>query len=108
MTVIDTLKTTLTPGTWTIDPTHSEVGFVARHLMVTKVRGSFTDVSGTVEVAEDIPGRSPTSPSRPPRSTAAPPTATPTCAAPTSSTSTPTRTSPSARPRSTVRPSPVT
>ena len=54
MTVIDTLKTTLTPGTWTIDPTHSEVGFVARHLMVTKVRGSFTDVSGTVEVAEDI------------------------------------------------------
>src|SRR5215207_3096042 len=51
MSVIDTLKTTLTPGTWTIDPTHSEVGFVARHLMVTKVRGSFTDVSGTVEAA---------------------------------------------------------
>lgn len=45
---------TLTAGTWAIDPTHSEVGFVARHLMVTKVRGSFTDVSGTVEVAEDI------------------------------------------------------
>ena len=27
------------PGTWTVDPAHSEVGFVARHLMVTKVRG---------------------------------------------------------------------
>src|SRR6187431_3267050 len=49
-----TTLNTLTAGTWAIDPTHSEVGFVARHLMVTKVRGSFTDVSGTVEVAEDI------------------------------------------------------
>ena len=46
--------TTLTTGTWTIDPTHTEVGFVARHLMVTKVRGSFTDVTGTVEVGQDI------------------------------------------------------
>jgi len=46
--------TGLSTGTWAIDPTHSEVGFVARHLMVSKVRGSFTDVAGTVEVAEDI------------------------------------------------------
>jgi polyisoprenoid-binding protein YceI len=44
----------LTTGTWTIDPTHSEVGFVARHLMVTKVRGSFADVTGTVEVADEL------------------------------------------------------
>jgi polyisoprenoid-binding protein YceI len=44
----------LTTGTWVIDPTHSEVGFVARHLMVTKVRGSFADVSGTVVVADDV------------------------------------------------------
>jgi polyisoprenoid-binding protein YceI len=53
MTAIATLNT-LTTGTWAIDPTHSEVGFVARHLMVTKVRGSFADVAGTVEVADDI------------------------------------------------------
>jgi len=53
MTATATLNT-LTAGTWTIDPTHTEVGFVARHLMVTKVRGSFTDVSGTVEVAENV------------------------------------------------------
>ncbi|MEO5609962.1 MAG: YceI family protein, partial [Ornithinibacter sp.] len=46
--------TGLSTGTWTIDPTHSEVGFVARHLMVSRVRGSFTDVTGTVEVAEAI------------------------------------------------------
>lgn len=44
----------LPAGTWAIDPTHSEVGFVARHLMVTKVRGSFTDVAGTVHVKDDV------------------------------------------------------
>jgi polyisoprenoid-binding protein YceI len=49
----DTL-TGLSTGTWTIDPTHTEVGFVARHLMVSKVRGSFTDVSGTVVVGDSL------------------------------------------------------
>ena len=28
-------------GTWTIDPVHSEVSFVVRHMMVSKVRGRF-------------------------------------------------------------------
>ncbi len=46
--------TGLSTGTWTIDPTHTEVGFVARHLMVSKVRGAFTDVSGTVTVGDDV------------------------------------------------------
>ena len=46
--------TGLSTGTWTIDPTHTEVGFVARHLTVSKVRGSFTDVSGTVVVGETL------------------------------------------------------
>jgi len=41
-------------GTWVVDASHTEVGFVARHLMVSKVRGYFKDVEGTVEVAEDI------------------------------------------------------
>lgn len=40
-------------GTWKIDPTHTSLEFVARHMMVTKVRGRFTDVSGTIEVGED-------------------------------------------------------
>jgi polyisoprenoid-binding protein YceI len=44
---------TLTPGLWTVDPAHSTVGFVARHLMITKVRGRFTDFSGSLEVAEN-------------------------------------------------------
>jgi polyisoprenoid-binding protein YceI len=40
-------------GTWTIDPGHAEVAFVGRHFMLTKVRGRFTEVAGSVEVAED-------------------------------------------------------
>lgn len=44
----------LTPGTWSIDPTHAEVSFIARHLMVSKVRGKFTEFTGTVEVAEQL------------------------------------------------------
>lgn len=41
------------PGTFVIDPSHTRVGFVARHLMVSKVRGSFTGVTGEITVAED-------------------------------------------------------
>jgi polyisoprenoid-binding protein YceI len=40
-------------GTWAIDPAHQDFAFLARHLMVTRVRGSFTEVSGTIELAED-------------------------------------------------------
>jgi polyisoprenoid-binding protein YceI len=40
------------PGVWKIDPAHTTVGFVARHLMVTKVRGRFADVEGEVHIAE--------------------------------------------------------
>jgi polyisoprenoid-binding protein YceI len=39
-------------GSYVIDPAHTEVGFIARHLIGTKVRGRFTDVSGTFTVAE--------------------------------------------------------
>jgi len=38
-------------GTWEIDPAHTHVGFVARHLMVSKVRGSFTKVDGQIITA---------------------------------------------------------
>src|SRR6266540_2055422 len=40
------------PGTWEIDAAHSSVGFVARHLMVAKVRGRFGKFSGTVTIGE--------------------------------------------------------
>ncbi len=42
-----------TPGTFDIDPAHTRVGFMVRHLMVSKVRGSFTEVSGTIVVGEN-------------------------------------------------------
>ena len=37
-------------GTYVLDPSHSTLGFVARHAMITKVRGSFTDFTGTGHV----------------------------------------------------------
>lgn len=40
-------------GTWDVDDTHSDVGFVVRHLVVTKVRGKFADVKGTIVTAEN-------------------------------------------------------
>jgi polyisoprenoid-binding protein YceI len=40
-------------GTWTIDPVHSEVGFLVRHMMVSKVRGKFTKFEGEIVTAEN-------------------------------------------------------
>ena len=42
-----------TAGRYQIDPTHSSVEFVARHLVAAKVRGRFTDFSGSIEVGAD-------------------------------------------------------
>ena len=47
------VATDLTAGTWAIDPVHSSVNFSVRHLMVSKVRGSFDSFSGAITVAED-------------------------------------------------------
>lgn len=47
-------RTELT-GTYDIDPSHSRFGFVARHAMVTKVRGNFTDFQGTLEIVGENP-----------------------------------------------------
>ena len=42
-------------GTWRLDPTHTRIGFSARHAMVTKVRGAFNEVEGVINVdVEDI------------------------------------------------------
>jgi polyisoprenoid-binding protein YceI len=40
-------------GTWDIDPVHSHIGFTARHLMVSKVRGSFTTFEGQITTADN-------------------------------------------------------
>ena len=40
-------------GTWTLDPTHSEVSFSVRHLMISTVRGTFENFDVTVVTAEN-------------------------------------------------------
>jgi polyisoprenoid-binding protein YceI len=47
------VATDLTAGTWAIDPVHSSIGFSVRHLVVSKVRGTFGNFSGAITVAED-------------------------------------------------------
>ena len=44
----------LAAGTWTIDPAHTEVGFSVRHLMVSKVKGTFKSFEGSITVPEDV------------------------------------------------------
>jgi polyisoprenoid-binding protein YceI len=39
-------------GTWQIDPVHTDVSFSVRHMMVSKVRGQFTEFEGTIVTAE--------------------------------------------------------
>ena len=50
---LDALSTTIPAGTWVIDPSHTEIGFTARHLM-SKVRGRFEKFEGTI-VTGDSP-----------------------------------------------------
>ncbi|MGB9033624.1 polyisoprenoid-binding protein [Arthrobacter sp. UCD-GKA] len=42
------------PGTWNLDTSHTEVGFTVRHAGISKVRGAFTDVTGTLTVGDSI------------------------------------------------------
>ena len=51
--MISTSKSTLVPaGTWSVDPTHSTVGFSVKHLGIATVRGKFEDFAGTLEIGE--------------------------------------------------------
>jgi polyisoprenoid-binding protein YceI len=45
-------------GDYTIDTAHSRIGFVARHAMVSKVRGSFDDFEGTLHIDGENPANS--------------------------------------------------
>jgi len=57
MTTTLEIPTSLT-GTYTIDASHSRIGFVARHAMVTKVRGGFNEFEGTGYFDAEDPSRS--------------------------------------------------
>jgi polyisoprenoid-binding protein YceI len=45
-------------ATFAIDPAHTDVLFSAKHMMVTTVRGTFTDVTGTIDIDETDPSAS--------------------------------------------------
>ncbi len=53
-----TTATSPLTGTYSIDPNHSRIGFVARHAMVTRVRGSFREFDGCGYFDADDPSRS--------------------------------------------------
>jgi polyisoprenoid-binding protein YceI len=55
-----TVTTSLTDltGDYVLDAAHTRIGFTARHAMVTKVRGSFTDFAGTAHLDAADPSRS--------------------------------------------------
>ena len=53
VTVDTTFGTDITAGSWTIDPSHSEVGFTVRHLM-SKVRGQFEKFEGTLTTGDSL------------------------------------------------------
>lgn len=57
MSTLTAPAATLT-GSYAIDPTHSRIGFVARHAMVTKVRGNFNEFEGTGYFDADHPENS--------------------------------------------------
>jgi polyisoprenoid-binding protein YceI len=41
------------PGIFDLDPAHTRIGFSARHMMVSKVRGRFADFTGSITVAAE-------------------------------------------------------
>lgn len=52
-----TLSTPARSATWKLDPSHAHVEFAVRHLMISKVRGQFTDVAGTLRLRDDDPAK---------------------------------------------------
>jgi polyisoprenoid-binding protein YceI len=61
MTTTETASTpapTSLTGNYNLDPTHTRIGFSARHAMVSKVKGAFNEFEGTGYIDEDKPGNS--------------------------------------------------
>jgi polyisoprenoid-binding protein YceI len=53
-----TLPSGLTPGVWTLDMSHSEIGFTVRHAGISKVRGRFTEASAEAHIGDSLAGSS--------------------------------------------------
>lgn len=54
MTTQATTASEVATGTWVLDKAHTRIGFQAKHLMVTKVRGHFEEYDAIVEIADDL------------------------------------------------------
>ena len=87
-------------GTFTLDVAHTRIGFVVKHMMVSKVRGDFADFSGSVTVAENPLESSAELTIKTESINTGSPTVTATCAATTSCPSRSSRRSPSGAPAS--------
>ncbi|MFS0717696.1 YceI family protein [Arthrobacter sp. 1P04PC] len=48
------LPANLTAGTWTLDNSHSEIGFTVRHAGISKVRGQFKEADATLDLSENV------------------------------------------------------
>ena len=51
---MSTTATIAPTGTWTVDKSHSKVGFAVKHLGIATVRGEFKEFDGTFEIGEDL------------------------------------------------------
>jgi len=58
MTITTPTALDQTTGTWVLDPSHSRIGFSAKHAMVTTVRGQFEDFEGSLTLDGANPGAS--------------------------------------------------
>lgn len=53
-----TTQAPITTSTWKIDPAHSIVEFAVKHLMISTVKGRFSDIEGEIVIADGDPSRS--------------------------------------------------
>lgn len=54
MTTLTIENTEIPTGIWSIDKTHSEVGFTVKHAGISKVRGKFTDFDASIHAKDDL------------------------------------------------------
>lgn len=52
-TLAPTVSPAATAEVWSIDPSHTQVGFAVKHLMISNVKGRFRDVTGSVQLDPD-------------------------------------------------------
>jgi polyisoprenoid-binding protein YceI len=55
---MSTTQAPATSSTWKIDPSHSHVEFAVKHLMISTVKGLFSDVEGEIEIVDGNPSAS--------------------------------------------------